>query len=589
MKRNVLASWVVVGTILGGCAGVEGTRPARGAEGRVQPSEQLQRPALAGESAGLPRSSRMLRATEPGGAPVGSGAGATTQPAIAHAATANTPLPSGAGPGAKGSAVEPLPSVPAAPPSRVEQLKAFVAAELQRSEWAGLGVSAVAQLIGEKEPLVAVAPEVQRGLASNAKLLTTTAAAKLLKGGFRTEILQHGGRVYLRGSGDPLLSETELIRLARQAKAKGLVRVTEVIVDDYHFSGRRLAPGFEAFLAGAPYRPTCGAVNVGGNAVRITVSAPANRRRPRVDVEPPSDYVRVSKRVRYRRGRGKRLKRIVVRMKPRGSLLWLTIGGTIGRKASPYHVWRAVYDPGLNAAWALRRALKNAGVRVRGTVRRGATPARARRLSALGRSLDAVLLATNRHSDNLAAEILLRTIGLVGRGKRSSRGSWERGLARTREYLHSLGVRDFVLKNGSGLHRGSRISAHAMVRLLSALYRDPALRQRLLPTLSVAGRSGTLRGRLRGTAAEGVLRGKTGTLGGVLALSGFILPAGDAAQPLAFSILVNGSGRRVVRERIDQVAAALARYRLGLPIDDAPPPQTAPSSGALSSGEPPAR
>jgi D-alanyl-D-alanine carboxypeptidase/D-alanyl-D-alanine-endopeptidase (penicillin-binding protein 4) len=53
----------------------------------------------------------------------------------------------------------------------------------------------------------------------------------------------------------------------------------------------------------------------------------------------------------------------------------------------------------------------------------------------------------------------------------------------------------------------------------------------------VAGVDGTLRGRMRNTAAAGNLRAKTGTLNNVSGLSGYVTTA--AGERLAFSIIVN--------------------------------------------------
>ncbi|MCK5800036.1 MAG: D-alanyl-D-alanine carboxypeptidase/D-alanyl-D-alanine-endopeptidase, partial [Deltaproteobacteria bacterium] len=432
--------------------------------------------------------------------------------------------------------------------------------------------------------LIAVAPDARRVPASNAKLLTTVAAAKLLAGHvFRTEVLRRGSRVFLRGSGDPLLSEKDLLVLARKTRAAGVRTVRHVYIDDTYFSRRRLAPGFEKFLAGSPYRPTSGALNVGANAVQIRVSAARGRRQPRVDVFPPSDYVKVKKRVRFsraRRGKAARQRKISIHMKTRGSILWLTISGVMGRKAKTFVRRRAIPSPGLNAGWAFRRALKKVGVRVSGIVSRGRAPRKGHVVARRARSLSTILKATNLHSHNLAAETLIRTMGRrarSGKGKghaRRGRGrtAWALGLVRATLVLRSLGLRDFSLKNGSGLHRSTTVTAETMVRLLEAVWHDKRLHRVLLPTLSRAGQSGTLGGRMRHTVARGVIRGKTGTLGSVLALSGYALPpkkmGAATGTPLAFSILINGSARRRVRRHIDRIAVLLARYALGRSLED---------------------
>lgn len=487
------------------------------------------------------------------------------------------------------AAVSPMPPAPASAPVRPEPtvdqragLRRLLAEELAAPELTKVGISLVVRELGPDgkvgEELFAQAPDKARVPASNAKLLSSVAALELLPAHhhFVTEVARRGSRIYLRGTGDPLLHERDLVALARAAKARGVRSVRHVVVDDSYFGRRQLAPGFEQFLAGSSYRPTHGALNLAANAIQIRVSAPRGRRRPRVDVLPPSDYVKVKKRVRFaraRRGKAAKLSRVRVEMRPRGSILWLTISGVIGRQSKPYVSWRAVYDPALNAGWAFRRALKRQGIRVSGIVTRGRMPKGARVLARRSHSLSAVLQVTNRDSHNLAAETLIRTMGKLGGAATSGRGKgWDVGLARATAALRKLGLRDVHLENGSGLHRGTKVSAADLVRLLAAVWERPAWRRRLLPTLAVAGRSGTLGGRMRGTAAAGVVHAKTGTLGSVLALSGFVLPekpptsqpsTATQRHPLAFSLLVNGSARRRVRRRMDRIAVLLARYARG--------------------------
>ena len=248
--------------------------------------------------------------------------------------------------------------------------------------------------------------------------------------------------------------------------------------------------------------------------------------------------------------------------------MWLTVSGTMGRKARAKRVRLAVYDPGLNAGWALRRALRDQGVRVIGTVRKGRKPRKARSLAAMEHTLGAVMSRTNLNSDNLAAETLVRAMGrLVHKESRRPVDTWKRGLAQLKAALEAIGVKGYTQGNGSGLHRGSRVTARVMVDLLKKVHAADKMKRRLLPTLAIAGRAGTLARRLRGTPAQGVVRGKTGTLGNALALSGYITGE-EAKQPLAFSLLVNGTASKKVRQHMDRVVELLARWAQEMPLQE---------------------
>jgi D-alanyl-D-alanine carboxypeptidase/D-alanyl-D-alanine-endopeptidase (penicillin-binding protein 4) len=106
------------------------------------------------------------------------------------------------------------------------------------------------------------------------------------------------------------------------------------------------------------------------------------------------------------------------------------------------------------------------------------------------------------------------------------------------DFLTQVGVKsgDVLLEEGSGLSRKDVITPNATVALLSymskhhwaGIYRD---------ALPVAGVDGTLEHRMRGTAAKGNVRAKTGSLRYVYTLSGYVTTA--AGERLAFSVMLN--------------------------------------------------
>jgi D-alanyl-D-alanine carboxypeptidase/D-alanyl-D-alanine-endopeptidase (penicillin-binding protein 4) len=87
--------------------------------------------------------------------------------------------------------------------------------------------------------------------------------------------------------------------------------------------------------------------------------------------------------------------------------------------------------------------------------------------------------------------------------------------------------------------------------------REHAAERAFKRSLPKAGKQGTLAGRMRGTAAEGRCRAKTGTISGVSALSGYCRSKGPA---MAFSILMNGVDTTRARQLQDRIAALIARY-----------------------------
>ena len=160
---------------------------------------------------------------------------------------------------------------------------------------------------------------------------------------------------------------------------------------------------------------------------------------------------------------------------------------------------------------------------------------------------------TNRPSDNFFAEMLHKDLGATF----LHRGTTAGGAAVVRARMAQLGIHPRVA-DGSGLSRSNRTTPRDVVRLLSAMDHSPAVASAFRNSLSVAGRSGTLAPRMRGTVAAGRCRGKTGTLSGVSALSGYCDAVGG--RRLAFSILMNGVSVGSARALQNAMAVAVARY-----------------------------
>jgi len=138
-------------------------------------------------------------------------------------------------------------------------------------------------------------------------------------------------------------------------------------------------------------------------------------------------------------------------------------------------------------------------------------------------------------------------------------------LARLREVVTKLGVEPagFAMVDGSGLSRSDRVRPQALVQLVDALL-SPARPQfaAALQGLPVAGFSGTLANRYTSPpalAASGLVRAKTGTLDGVVALAGFAYDA--SGRVLSFAVVANGIANNATlraEAALDRVGAGLA-------------------------------
>lgn len=207
---------------------------------------------------------------------------------------------------------------------------------------------------------------------------------------------------------------------------------------------------------------------------------------------------------------------------------------------------KSIADPAARAGYELREALLFAGIESTGAIRVNTEPrAWPEKLLEIPSPFIAHMLTTVlKNSHNLYAEMLL---------KRAGGGTYDSAFALDRAFLTGevgLEPGSFRFADGSGLSVDNLTTARATIRLLRWM-NHPSRRAMWWALLAQPANEGTLRRRL--VALEHRLRGKTGTLGGVNALSGILLmPDGRSRY---FSIMINhhagdGDEAQVIIDRV---------------------------------------
>jgi serine-type D-Ala-D-Ala carboxypeptidase/endopeptidase (penicillin-binding protein 4) len=211
-------------------------------------------------------------------------------------------------------------------------------------------------------------------------------------------------------------------------------------------------------------------------------------------------------------------------------------------------------DPAKLAAAKLARAIRGAGISIRAPVGLGATPAGATTLATVRSPPMAQLVqTTDVYSDNFFAEMLVKLLGAHFGGAGSTRAGT--GVVERFARAHGSGIHAV---DGSGLTRSNRASPEQVVHLLLSIRESP-IGEQLVGDLALAGHTGTVADRMRGTAADGRCRTKTGTLTGVSNLSGYCF--NRDGKTMAFSILMGGVGDLTLAHyEQDQIAAVVASY-----------------------------
>jgi serine-type D-Ala-D-Ala carboxypeptidase/endopeptidase (penicillin-binding protein 4) len=226
-------------------------------------------------------------------------------------------------------------------------------------------------------------------------------------------------------------------------------------------------------------------------------------------------------------------------------------------------------DPARLAAQRFLDALRREGISIGTSVTPSVVPQSAVQVADVGSPTMADLARdTNVPSNNFLAEMLLKDVG----AQFGDSGSTAGGIAAVRRFASQHGAQ-FNGENGSGLSRRNKASPASVVELLEAMLEvdenktpqeqadQRRLRDAWIRSLAVAGRSGTLARRMRGTAARGSCFAKTGTLNRVSALSGYCFRGPrDGAHAVIFSLLMNrvDVGRALLVQ--DRMTALMARY-----------------------------
>ena len=389
--------------------------------------------------------------------------------------------------------------------------------------------------------------------ASNMKLFSSAAAMDALGPDYRftTDVLAdepvRGGQLlsdlYLRGGGDPTLLAADYRDLARQLREAGVRRVDgDIVADDSFFDDTPLGTAWSWDDEPFYYSAVTSALTVapdtdydsGTVIVRTTPGAVGSE--PSIALQPATSAVEVVNRATTGpAGSGNRLS--IERQHASNRVL---VTGSIATDAAADTEWVTVPDPTAYAADVLARALAAEGIQHTGGVREGTTPQGAGVLATHESMTVAELLTPfMKLSNNMHAEALVKTMGQEATGT----GSWSAGLDVVRGYAKAMGVDTSTLRisDGSGLSRFDLLSADHLADLLVGVRSEPWF-QAWYDALPVAGNpdrftGGTLRSRMRDTAAANNLHGKTGSMTSVTALSGYVTNADG--RELVFSMISN--------------------------------------------------
>ena len=416
--------------------------------------------------------------------------------------------------------------------------------------------------------------------ASVVKVVTTATALQKLgpEFKFRTGVYTNGnilpdgtleGDVILVGRGDPnlidptgdLLAKPVLVQFREQLQSMGIKRIKgDVVGDDSYFDFNKHGKGWTALDLKSRYGAPISALSMNDNVFWIHARPTTYNKRVVVSLEPQSSYFHI--RNLGITGSKKSRRTMHARLVP-GTRTIVVSGVLPPRRGFAQHI--ILDKPAEAVAGIFKTQLEDNGVKVDGDIQvmhRGDMPEEARKnwkllaeheSAPLVRSLEVI----NKKSNNLHAEMLLRTLGAELRGN----GTDEAGLQVVKEFLVESGIESsrISFSDGSGLSRDNIVTPRFQTALLLYLSSRPHF-ELFVNTLAVSGTDGTLRRRLGSQPLKGVIHAKTGTLNGVANLSGYMTT--KSGRHLAFTIFANNFRTSVsrVRKTIDEICALFVNF-----------------------------
>ncbi|MGI4856354.1 MAG: D-alanyl-D-alanine carboxypeptidase/D-alanyl-D-alanine endopeptidase [Janthinobacterium lividum] len=413
-------------------------------------------------------------------------------------------------------------------------LPAPMMAALARASIPRTSVSALVMRLDDDQQILSFNAHRAMTPASTMKVVTTYAGLSMLGADFRWQTsafadgtLANGvlhGNLYIEGTGDPFLVPEQLGDLIAQIRRAGITQIAgDLVLDKGYFDlSTRDAPPLDD-AATAPYNVGPDPLVYAFKALTIDVSPGADGA-AQIDIQPPLAQLRIVNDIRMTGGacRGGEANPAV--SNGADGTLNLRFSGSLSTRCGTQQTNIAVLDHTRFFSGGFLALWQQAGGTFTGTVREAPVPVAAQRVAVhMSPPLSEVIRSMNKFSNNTMARNLYLTIGAVTFKPPATLDGTERMMNRWFKRNH-IDAQGLVVDNGSGLARDAAISAETMGELLNSAYRSPVA-QPLMDSLPTVGVDGTMRHRLTNSGITGHAQIKTGTLGNVRAIAGYVFAA----------------------------------------------------------------
>jgi serine-type D-Ala-D-Ala carboxypeptidase/endopeptidase (penicillin-binding protein 4) len=421
--------------------------------------------------------------------------------------------------------------------------------------------SAVVQPVDARRPSLQVNEAVAMNPASVMKLVTTFAGLEVLGPAYRWRtnayldgVLRDGvlqGSLLLKGTGDPKLSFESFWLLLRALRDRGLREVRgDLVLDRSYFATGEHDPGrFDA----EPLR----AYNVGPDALLVSFKSVSFQFIPDAEsgsvlvlAQPKPEQLEVVSVLRAAPGAcGEWRDKVRAEFQTASKLRALFTGeypASCGERS--WHVALLTHPEFVGGVF--RQLWPELGGTLTGSVREAAVPSGMKLFySHESSSLAEIVRDINKFSNNVMARQLYLTLGAEAA---RPPGRYDKSFGVVRSWLAKKGLEmpELAIENGSGLSRRDRISAQSLAAMLVAAFHSTVMPE-FVASMPLVAVDGTMRKRLKGEQVAGSAHIKTGSLGDVRAIGGYVLDR--KGQRHAVVMIVNHANAHLAQPAMDEL------------------------------------
>lgn len=366
--------------------------------------------------------------------------------------------------------------------------------------------------------------------ASNTKLFTTAAAlyimgpkyeltTKIFTDDFNIDNGIVNGNIYIKGFGNSTFTTKDLDSLVKLLVIQGIKKINgNIIGDDTYFDNLYTRDDWIVGERANVKLPPVSALVINKN--QFVISFRSNGKigtKLKYKIKPDASFINVNMKAKVKKFRSR--PRISTRTTK--NKINITVKGGLRKRRSQRSYVVNISNPPLYFALLMKEKLQKKGIKVLGNAEIGETPVNRIELASIGIFLDDLISHINKNSNNYLAECLFKALGAYYSGEQGNSFYATQAILSTFEDEQIIDDATVVV-DGSGISRFNTITTGSIGRLLYKIYKDEFLFENFYKSLSISGIDGTLKDRRINNFIIGNFHGKTGTLNGVSALSGYL-------------------------------------------------------------------